>query len=978
MNFANLEKEISKYKSLSTQEELTLNKLSLFFKTLSKQGLLFTGKIKTSIEELGAELSKEIRNTTHNISLSRFFMEFKSFIESIKQVFTSLEKDISNKITEFISENKIISDENYNKLNNIFARLSESKVKMEKYKYSYFDATKVMIEQEKKLKEKNKNSESISKYGNISEGQKQIYKEELNQFNKIIDEEEENYKVIINNYSNNYQNKINFYVECMVLFKNQAKKFLDKYKEMLNNLEKSIPLINAKTDLEKFKQETNYVNENKRRFLKEEFLDYELLKKSIEQNEVIGEDDENSNNIYFESNSISMKNIILKYNITYERSLKIINLGKSNEDDDEEEKKEDNEEYKKLNKYITELLLAGNEISKEKYVFLLQHINDKEESIIKFIDLLMTHYKGNKFVKVQNLENLKFYSNILNLIINYSFNNKKIFYICFIAMFISEKTIFFHKKNAFKRYYLCKLLPKKATTTLFSSNNFWTELINANIAMLADVLTKREIERREKIMNQNKSSGMFDKVKNIFGNKKDSENQKIENEILYNQIYNEKLPNFCVRILNNYLRHFSNFDFDPKKASEIIVDMSIKYKFDQTYVTFFIAELNSNMCVNLNKKKMIDDEYNNDINDNAFTFEEDDEIKVDYELLYRKKLDKAISKHITDPKLRILIRCIKYLELEELPNIMAVNKFYNEKLTKIIYKNLLIRYGKELDVSKHIMIWKILLNYTKTSIENNYEEIKQKVEVNPNKEQYKVVDLDVKRTKFISDNRLNQVKIGNILKSISFIHSELNYCQGMNYIAAFLLNITNNEEESFYLFLSILIQTEYGKLFEKDLEKLKKYFYVFERVVCICLPELYMHFKERNIDVSYFISPWLITLFTNNYINIKDRNNPIILLKVFDLFIFSGWKSIIKIGITLLKNYESKLMSLGQEDLLKYLISGICNSNFFQNEFFDNLVQNIENFKIENYLLNSIENEYELKQLLPKINDKTIFEKPDL
>ena len=77
MNFANLEKEISKYKSLSTQEELTLNKLSLFFKTLSKQGLLFTGKVKTSIEELGAELSKEIRNTTHNISLSRFFMEFK-------------------------------------------------------------------------------------------------------------------------------------------------------------------------------------------------------------------------------------------------------------------------------------------------------------------------------------------------------------------------------------------------------------------------------------------------------------------------------------------------------------------------------------------------------------------------------------------------------------------------------------------------------------------------------------------------------------------------------------------------------------------------------------------------------------------------------------------------------------------------------------------------------------------------------------
>ena len=196
----------------------------------------------------------------------------------------------------------------------------------------------------------------------------------------------------------------------------------------------------------------------------------------------------------------------------------------------------------------------------------------------------------------------------------------------------------------------------------------------------------------------------------------------------------------------------------------------------------------------------------------------------------------------------------------------------------------------------------------------------------------------------------------------------------MNYIAAFFLNITNNEEESFFLFLSMILYTDYGKLFEKDLEKLKKYFYVFERVVCINLPELYVHFKETNIDVSFFLSPWLITLFTDNYKTIKDRNNPLILLKIFDLFFFSGWKSIIKIGITLLKNYESKLMSLGQDDLLKYLISGICKNNFFQNEYYDNLVHTLENYKLEGYLVNSIENEYELKKSLPLINGKNIFE----
>ena len=115
--------------------------------------------------------------------------------------------------------------------------------------------------------------------------------------------------------------------------------------------------------------------------------------------------------------------------------------------------------------------------------------------------------------------------------------------------------------------------------------------------MLADILTREEIEKIEKIKEANKNSSMLNKMKNMFGTKKDIENQKIENEILYNQIYNEKLPNYCVIILNDFLRHFLNFEFDPKKASEIVVDLSFKYKFDQSYITYFIAQLNSNMCV---------------------------------------------------------------------------------------------------------------------------------------------------------------------------------------------------------------------------------------------------------------------------------------------------------------------------------------------------------------------------------------------
>ena len=75
--------------------------------------------------------------------------------------------------------------------------------------------------------------------------------------------------------------------------------------------------------------------------------------------------------------------------------------------------------------------------------------------------------------------------------------------------------------------------------------------------------------------------------------------------------------------------------------------------------------------------------------------------------------------------------------------------------------------------------------------------------------------------------------------------------------------------------------------------------------------------------MSYFVSSWFITLFTNTFQNIKDKNNPKILLRILDLFFFSGWKSIIKIGISLLKNYENVIISKTFEELLQFLIGNI-------------------------------------------------------
>ena len=956
MNYANLEKEITLHRDLGKQVQLTLSKFLLFFKTFSRSGIIFIDKSKKSLDEFFQELFKENHTTTNNISLSNFYQDFKQYLDKLKELFSKIDKEMSDKLSDHINKYQATNEDTINVLYSILIKLNDNKTKLEKVKHNYFDACKITMDQEKKIKGKNRYKEILSKYENISENQKQIYKEELNKFNKVLEENEEQYIEAINKYQNKHKEKLKFLVGVLNKFQGYCNELTEFNKDFLTKLERSIQFVNIKRDMEYFVQDTNYINENKKRFLKEQFLDYEIFKKKTEKSQ------NNKDNRGFDGDSsINLNNSELKYNISYEQSLKILNLGKYTE----EEIKIEDEESKTINNNIEELLNSENKLSEDKYVNLMKFVDNNNKNIRIFANLLVNHYKGNKFVKIQNIDNLKLLSDIICLILVCAHNNKEIFDICFILIFVAEKTIYFSKDDIFNKQYLCRFIPNR---TIFSSINFWKDLMNAHINMMADVLTRKEIEKREKIKlkENNKNNGMFNIMKNMFGNKKDIENQKIENEILYGQIYNEKLPNYCVKVLNKYMNHFSNFNIEHKEASELIVEMSIKYKFDYSYVTYFLAELNSNICININK------------NGNNLQQKEKNSIqKIDYNQLYLNRLDKKISKHITDPTMRIVIYSLKYLDYDEIPKLLPLNKLYNKTLSKIIYKNLLIKTAKDLEISKHILIWKTLLNCTETKIKYDYEAIKQEVSKNSkNVKNGDIIHLDVLRTTFDSDNDLKQIKIGNILKAIAYTLPKLNYCQGMNYIAAFFFNITNNEEESFYIFLSLLISTEYGKLFEKDLQKLKKYFYVFERLISILLPELYHHFQENNVDVSYFLSPWLITLFTNIYKNIKDRNNPLILLRIFDLFIFSGWKSIIKIGISLLKNYESKLMNLSAEDLFSYLIGGICKTVFFQNEYYDELMKTMINFKIDSYLISNVENEYELRESLPKIGGgKDIFGK---
>ena len=952
----NLEKEIKSYTELNKQYEITFTKFILFFRTFSTEGTKMIEKSNKFLEEYFVELRKEPSASTNNITFLSFYNDINRALQKLKTIFNDININIAEKLNEVLKKMVNNNNNGLERFTKLSQTINENKLKLEKFKYNYFNACKTVIEQEKriiklrdnkKVKEEDfiKNNELLGKYESTAENLESTYKSELNKFNKLLETSENTYNEIIKTFKDEYHNKLKSIYDSLEELNKNVNASNEINNELIFKINKASKCLNIERDLTIFSEKNNYYNENKKRFLTEKFLDYKLFM-----------NDEKNKKINSKENINLNKDILNKYK-------KIINLGKAKAEDklqNEEIIEFKNDEEKNVNDYLISLLKDENKIDKKKFEFISEFINENPENINLVMNVLLNQFKKSSFIKLANLDNLNLLSQLLNSILFIATKNENIFEVNYIVIFIAEKMIYFTKDNIYNKYYMNKILSKNF---IFSDQKFWMDLIVKKIKMLGDVIINMQMEKIEKERNEtNKNEKMFKKMKGIFNRGgKNKENELIENEILFGQLYEEKLPIFTVQVIDEYINHFSNFNFDQKIASKLILDLNDKYKFDDSFVTYFMAKLNSNMCLSENSSQK--------------------EIKeINYDKLYFNSAFNSIIKykHVFDPKLRGLIYSLSYLELKDFPKLFALNKVYNKELVKIIYKNILIKYH-DMDIKTHLNIWKILLDYYNIKKLYNYSEIKKQLGIpstieeimkNFNIEDFQnskdIIDLDIVRTHFSSNKTENQLKIRNILKSIRQAKYNLKYCQGMNYIAAFLLNITNDEEEAFYLFLSIFDCTDYGKLFIDDLAKLKKYFYVFGRLLNVLLPELDFYLKDNKVDVSYFVSPWLITLFTNTFQNIKDKNNPKILLRILDLFFFSGWKSIIKIGITLLKNYENTIVNLTFEELLQFLIGNILKSDFFQKENFDQLMKIKINFKIKTSLIADIENEYEMKKKLDK------------
>jgi len=954
MNYQNLEKEIKEYSSYFKYCDSVMSKISLFFKEIIKSGSKFISKLQKLNEDISLEINKEeYFSTTLNKSLNNFCSNLKDTLDKLQSFFTMTEKDIIDKITEFDKDYKTNNKNYLNKLNNLNSLLSENKNKLEKIKNNYFDSCKALSDYDKKyisnkqkenIKEEElvKINEQFEKLKQTSETKKVNYRIEVTKTNDLLLSNENYYTDVINLISKQEESKSQFYLKIFLSFINGLKSFNIENKESITKNEKLMNDIYIKRDLKIFTNFFNHINnKEKSRFLYEEFLDFENFNVSQSKSEADSNNikaSDNSKNVINDNDDI---NEIAKIDINL--ALKMKELGKEPFIDVDTM---DNE-FIELDSIIFNLIKRDEKIDNEKFGRIVNYVDGKADGCKNFIYLLMGHYIEN-LVKFNNLENIHLLNSVLNMIINYIYDKDDFAHLSFLILHIGEKTVFFTPNNNYPTNYLCRIMSKN---TIYHTKEFWKKLINLKIKMIAKLKINDEFVYRKKNSLSRKDSGIISK---FFGGK-DENNEKIENEILYSQIYKEKSANYCTDVLSEYISHFINYDFIEKETYTLIEELAKQYDLNIKQKNYFLEMLNSNKIY-----KKIGNPY--------FSDYENDFIKCntqeDYDKLYlsfnTNKKFKFVGNNI---KLKVILFSMKYLNKSDIISILCLNKDCYFKIKKIIYKNVLIKCNKNIDNKKHMDIWKILLNYSSIKKKYNYKDIKESINKESKKDSiFDLIELDTIRTSFINNQKENQEKLCNILKVTSRELPTVNYCQGMNHIASFLLILCNeDEEETFYLFLSILYSTDYCSLVVNDLSKLNAFFYCFERLLNIMFPEMNTYLKNSKVGAAYFLSSWFITLFTNSFSNEKRNDNIKTMVKIFDLFLLSGWKSIFKIGLGLIKKNSLKIFSLPYDKLVHYLNNAIISTDFFKDEKYNELMSISINFKLSNSLINNLCKEFEMK-----------------
>ena len=677
------------------------------------------------------------------------------------------------------------------------------------------------------------------------------------------------------------------------------------------------------------------------------------------------------------------------------------------------------EYQKKLIKLFIDSIESQNELS-------LDTISAIEELIINiksfpnyFFKEFYNLHNNSSYIQLLNEKNLEHFGNILmTIILLKDLEKNDLLNIIVNIIYYGEKIYYSIPNAKNKKLFLCSYLNK---FPIFKCIYFWEIIIRYKLISRLEKLTLEIEENFEKINRTNKKPGFLNNfldnninindelnttddsadsskgfkkntmnLKNIFNNNKHNEVNGLISIINYEENFEELTPelkNEYIKKANQifhsivieYISAFVNYNFGQNNSLELIVKICNDFSMSNNLINYYAVYLNNcSYSVKQYSKNSFYD-LKNKIED----------IRVELKYNSMKKPNKLSSINYTkiEPEKKILNDTEKMLIIKKvsrfLPdsakiNILTLNKKFSSKLNKKIYKEILNRKDLEKGIIEnkqmHINIWKILLKYNLIKKEYPYHPNLEKalqIKYSMNgKNDFCIIDLDSQRTLFDKNTNVEEKRksLNNILKTCIMLNEEGSYCQGMNFVGGFILKISENEEESFYLLMGLFKYTDYRSIFKKDLTKLRLFFSIFEKILKLYIPTLESYFTENKVTANYYLSAWFIALFTSL---VKQGQKLDAFLKIFDLFIIDGWKAIFNISMDILRKNEETLLTYKNEVLLHYLTNTLGYDYVLNRQNYEYLLDNNINkrlvLRISGKLMHNIENEVNQTEKLKEI-----------
>ena len=532
---------------------------------------------------------------------------------------------------------------------------------------------------------------------------------------------------------------------------------------------------------------------------------------------------------------------------------------------------------------------------KEKKINYLKNKKENFSNFEFFIEKLKNKFE-NKEILFKNNKNLIHFGNILNSIflnLYENFNeNLKIF------IDLNKIIIKIYSSEFFLSFYLIKI------NKIFSLEKFWKNLFMFEIIKNIENFIENDLNKiNEENLNKNLNNFLFIYLKNL--------NFSLEK---LNEIKKKTLENFIFNKLNlllkEYLNYFSKFKISKKISEKFLNEIFTNFNFFSTENKIFYLILNINNSEETKKQQK-------QKNNKKFSF------------------------------------LIDFLPQKNYLNLLLINKNLNKFYYKKIFRNLFkLNRNKNLIQKENIYFSLLKINNIKKKI--NYKEKLNLYLKNSNKNNKNSIDLDVNRTFFKNNQKENENKLKNILQTLKIIFPKIGYIQGMNFLCAFILILFDfNEEKTFYFMVALFKNSDYLIIFDNNFELLQTFFFSFEKILEIFLPNVFFHMKNNKIFANCYSSSWFITLFTYDIINLNKNK---ITLFIIENFILEGWKAILNTGFTIINYYKKEIFNVKKENLDEFFNKDLIKMKFFTDECLNVFIEQyfINKNKISKDLINNL------------------------